>query len=139
MATKAELEAQVAELTAKLAEKKEEVEIAPTEAPAPLNVSTFPVPSEWTENVHAVLNKKFTVEVDYNSDTPTFGFSILVPREYSNASKNHWEMYGEDRRTRVINNADGVGGVKQWVEKVYNNFDNETRAKITSDRNAEHG
>lgn len=96
--------------------------------------SDIPVPAEWKEAVKSVLNERFQVEVDYNADTPTFAFSILVPQEYSNAGKNHWELYKEDRRTRVINNSDGASGVKQWVEKVYNNFDNETKAKITSDR-----
>lgn len=138
--TKAQLEAEIAELKAKL-EAKPEVspekpeETVPVEEKKPEN--TIPVPSEWTEAVHTVLNKKFGVEVDYSSDSPTFGLSILVPQEYSNASKPHWDTYHEDRRTRVINNADGVGGVKQWVERVYNNFDNETKAKITSDRNAQ--
>lgn len=138
MATKAELEAELAALKEQLAKKEEAVAVAPVEAPAPIEEkAAFPVPSEWSEAVNTTLNKRFKVEVDYNSDTPTFGFSILVPKEYSNASKNHWEMYKEDRRTRVINNADGVGGVKQWVERVYNNFDNETKAKITSDRNSD--
>lgn len=137
MASKAELEAEIAELRAKLETKEEAVEVLPVEEPAKPAASAIPVPSEWQEAVETILNKKFKVEVDYSSDSPTFGFSILVPQEYSNAPKPHWETYHEDRRTRVINNADGVGGVKQWVERVYNNFDNETKAKITSDRNAD--
>ena len=138
---RAALEQEVEALKAQLAEKTEAVEVAPVEIPAeaapeaPKNA--MPVPTDWEDAVHSILNKKFTVEVDYNADTPTFGFSILVPKEYSNASKPHWDTYHEDRRTRVIDNAQGAGGVKQWVERVYNNFDNETKAKITSDRNAE--
>lgn len=107
----------------------------PVEVVAPVPTNEIPVPADWNEAVKTILNDKFKVEVDYSADSPTFGFSILVPQEYSNASKPHWETYHEDRRTRVINNADGVGGVKQWVERVYNNFDQETKAKITSDRN----
>ena len=139
MATKAELEAELATLKEQLAQKQEQVEVAPVEAVVETKSEQgIPVPREWREAVDTILNKKFGVEVDYNADTPTFGFSILVPKEYSNASKPHWETFHEDRRTRVIENAQGAGGVKQWVERVYNNFDNETKAKLTSDRNSEH-
>ena len=135
MATKAELEAELALLKEQLTQKQVQVEVAPVEEVT--ETTKLPVPKEWQEAVDTILNKKFTVEVEYSADTPTFGFSILVPKEYSNATKPHWDTFHEDRRTRVVENAQGVAGVKQWVERVYNNFDNETKAKITSDRNLE--
>lgn len=124
MPTKAELEQELATLKAE----------KPAAPEFPKETSQFPVPKDFLESMHTTLNDRFSVEVDYHSDSPQFDLSILVPEEYSNAGKSHWDMYHEDRRTRVINNADGVGGVKQWVEKVYDNFDNETKARITSDR-----
>lgn len=133
VSNRAELEAQIAELKAQLASKTEAVEVAPVEEVKEPTVQA-PIPSDFLECVKTSLNNKFGVEIEYSSNTPNFGFSILVPKEYSNAGKPHWEMYGEDRRTRMISNAEGLQGVKQWVERVYNNFDTETKARITIDR-----
>lgn len=131
--TRAELEAEIAKLQAQIADKKEAVEVAPLEeVTAPKNEN--PVPSDYSAAVREGLNSQFNVEIEYSSNTPFFGFSILVPKTYSNAPKPHWDMYKEDRRTRMISNAEGLQGVKLWVERVYNNFDNETKARITSDR-----
>ncbi len=135
--TRTELEEQIAKLQAQLADKKEAVEVAPLEeVTAPKNET--PVPSDYLEAVNLGLNSQFRVEMEYSSNSPMFGFSVLVPKTYSNAPKPHWDMYGEDRRTRMISNAEGLQGVKQWVERVYNNFDNETKARITSDRQSQH-
>ncbi len=136
--SRTELEAQIAKLQAQLAEKKEAVEVAPLEeVTAPKNET--PIPADYQTAVKDGLNSQFRVEIEYSSNTPFFGFSILVPKTYSNAPKPHWDMYNEDRRTRMISNAEGLQGVKQWVERVYNNFDNETKARITSDRQNQNG
>lgn len=126
--TKAELEKELEELKAKLD--------TPPETPPEENVTQAHIPQQYLDAVHTILNKRFGVEMEYQPDTPNFGFSILVPKEYSNAGEPHWAMFHEDRRTRVINNSEGSAGVKLWVEKVYNNFDMETRTRITADRNA---
>ena len=94
----------------------------------------LPVPTEYREIVNSTLNKKFGIEIAYPSDTASFEFSILVPKEYSNAGLPHWETHKEDRRSRVIINALGVNGVREWATKVYENFSNETRSQIAFDR-----
>lgn len=96
--------------------------------------SQYPIPIEYREIVDTLLNKRFGIEINYMSDTSSFEFSILVPRDYSNAAKPHWETYKEDRRSRVIINALGANGVREWTTLVYNNFDMETKARITHDR-----
>lgn len=132
--SRAELEKQIAELQAKIDATKGAVEVAPLEEVTEPKTAT-PVPADYLAVVKEVLNDKFRVEIEYSSNTPNFGFSILVPQTYSNAPKPHWDMFKEDRRTRVIENGKGLNGVKEWAERVYNNFDNETKARITSDRN----
>lgn len=117
-------------------EQRSEVVTAPE---APIQVPTqpvnhFPVPLDYQEVVKTILNGKFRIEMDYSSDTASFSFGLFVPQEYSNAGKTYWDMYHEDKRSRVILNALGVNGVREWVQKVYESFDMETRAKIASDR-----
>jgi hypothetical protein len=92
------------------------------------------VPHDYLELVRTILNPKFQVELDFSTDTAEFLFSVLVPEEYSNAGKPHWDMYHEDRRTRKISNALGVNGVREWVQKIYESFDMEIRSRITQDR-----
>lgn len=96
--------------------------------------SLFPIPAEFREVVDTVLNKKFDIQIEYLSDSAAFLFSILVPKEYSNASPAHWQSMHEDRRTRTILNALGANGVREWATKVYENFDPETKSRITFDR-----
>lgn len=110
-------------------------------ATSPVTVSTsftaeskFPIPVEYREIVNLVLNKKFGVDIDYKADTAGFEFAILVPEEYSNAGKPHWETYKEDRRSKVILNALGVNGVREWATQVYENFGPETKSRITFER-----
>lgn len=137
--TRVQIEEQIANLQKQLGVSEEALIVAPVEevkAPEPNGV---PIPADYQTAVNDGLNAKFRVEIEYSSNSPFFGFSVLVPKEYSNAGKPHWDMYGEDRRTRVISNAEGLQGVKQWTERVYNNFDNETKARITSDRQHQHG
>lgn len=96
--------------------------------------SKFPVPTEYREIVDFVLNKKFNIDISYQADSAAFEFAVLVPEEYSNAGKPHWETYHEDRRSRVIGNALGVNGVREWVQKIYDNFGPEMKSRITFDR-----
>lgn len=111
---------------------------APVSAPVaePLEVKTdkFPVPQEYRLMVETILNKKFDVEIDYIGDIASFQLAILVPRQYSNAAQPHWDTFKEDRRAKVIANALGMNGVREWATKVYENFPNETKSQIVFDR-----
>ena len=96
--------------------------------------SKFPVPYEFEELKNTLLNKNFSLEIEYLPDQAAMSFSILVPKKYSNAGENHWITYKEDRRSKVISNALGANGVRQWCEQVYNNFNESTKSAITYDR-----
>lgn len=121
-----------------------EVLTKPKETPVeePVTVSTaqvsmsngFPIPYEYSELVNTLLNSKFKVEINYIADQAAFSFEILVPKEYSNASEAHWQTYKEDRRGKVIQNAYGANGVREWVLHVYENFSPEIQSMITYDR-----
>lgn len=94
----------------------------------------FPVPLEFQEIVNTTLNKKFQIEIDYIPEQAAFSFGVLVPREYSNASESHWNTYKEDRRSKVIQNAYGANGVREYVSQIYENFPPEIKSSITYDR-----
>ncbi len=96
--------------------------------------SGFPIPLDYREIVNSVLNWKFSIDMGYHGDSASFDFSILVPQEYSNATPAHWETFKEDRRTRVVDNALGLNGVREWAQRVYNNLPPETQAKVVFDR-----
>lgn len=122
----------LAEIVSGLVEKNPETPKVESNAPV-VSTSQFPIPVEYREIVNNTLNKKFGIEIGY--ETPgTFMFSVLVPEEYSNAGKNHWETYREDRRSKVIENALGTNGVQQWTTLVYDNFNPEIKSKIVFDR-----
>lgn len=93
-----------------------------------------PVPSEYREVVETVLNKEFGVRVVPLSDKPAFQLEITVPPKYSNATKDHIEMYGGDLRSRVIDYAAGSNGVREWCEAIYKNLGPEKQAQITAAR-----
>ncbi len=97
-------------------------------------VTSNPVPLEYRQIVDDVLNRSFGVEVNPRSDLPAFEFVVKVPKKYSNAPNSHWEMYKSDARPKVISYSDGLLGVKLWCEKVFDNFNQDTRAMIVSDR-----
>ena len=108
--------------TAKLKEIKEEEEkkvevLKPAE---PIH----PIPSDYLDLLTTILNSKFTAKIEYLGDRPEFMFTIVVPDEYTNIHP--------DFRSRVISNAEGLVGVRDWVNKVYSSFDPETKAKIKS-------
>ena len=96
--------------------------------------SKYPIPVEFREATDLILNKKFEIEIDYLPDVASFQFSVLVPREYSNAGNSHWETHKEDRRSKIIENAMGINGVREWSMKIYENLSSEIRSKIFYDR-----
>ena len=95
--------------------------------------NSFPIPVEYREIVDNTLNKAFGIEVNSHSGG-SFEFSILVPETYSNAGVNHWELFHEDKRTRIIETALGDNGVRLWTQHVFDNFPAETRSRIAFDR-----
>lgn len=118
-------------------EQKAPVVVVPEEPRAEVEVKGgFPVPYEYRELVDTLLNKDFGIDISYDGTTAAFDFAILVPKKYSNASQPHWDTYKEDRRSRMIQNAYGANGVREWVLKVYENFPQETQSAITYDRSA---
>lgn len=136
-----EILTKLAELTKAIAKINERLSVitAPPTVPEPKPTvneeqAGHPIPLEYQELVNTLLNKKFKVHVDYKPDQVAFEFAILVPKEYSNAGENHWNTYGEDRRSKVIQNAYGANGVREWVLQVYDNLTPEVRSAITYDR-----
>jgi len=100
----------------------------------PIAETKFPVPSEYLEMVHSMLNSKFGVTITPEPSSPMFRFTIVVPREYSPLSDAEYESAKADLRPIMLNYSDGVPGVRAWVEKVWNNFNAETKAKIKADQ-----
>lgn len=113
---------------------KEEVKELPKEEVKEPPKQEFPVPLEYQEITSTILNKKFSISVNPLSDRPMFEFVVSVPKEYSNAPEPHWLTYKADLRPKVITYAEGVNGVREWIQKVFNNFDQDTRTRIILDR-----
>ncbi len=101
--------------------------VEPTAPPT----AKYPVPSEYREIVDTILNKEFGLEMEPLSDQPAFQVSIIVPKIYSNATDNHFEMYKEDRRSRTIKYSDGSNGVREWADTVLKNLGTEISTKIS--------
>lgn len=113
------------------------VQPVPTEPTQNVTAPTdfqFPIPVEYREAIDTILNKRFGIDVKYLGDTAAFEFSILVPKGYSNAGEKHWETYHEDRRSKIILNAFGSNGVREWATQVYQNFGPEIQSLIVHDR-----
>ena len=88
----------------------------------------MPVPQDYITIVDLVLNKSFGVRLEPQTDNPSFMLTIVVPKKYSKVAE------GEDIRPKVITYADGIAGVRLWVEKVFSNFDQDTQVQIVNDR-----
>ncbi len=117
-------------------DKSEELQTRVADVPSPIQRKEpqFPIPYEYQELKNTLLNKHFEIDIEYIPDQVAMSFSILVPKKYSNAGEMHWGTYKEDRRSKVIPNALGANGVRQWMEQVYNNFNETTKSLITYDR-----
>lgn len=109
------------------------------EAPKP-SQDLNQVPQGFVDVVHNMLNQDFGIEVEHAFDMPGFWFKIIVPKKYSTASEEYFKLYGRDIRPKLIQNADGLDGAKQWVERVWNSFNPDYKSMIVQDRfkNAEH-
>ena len=97
--------------------------------------SPHTVPFEYGEVVASILNSSFGILVQGKSDLPAFEFSIVVPDKYSTAHPDQKAMLGgHDLRPKVISYAEGINGVRQWCERVFNSFSNEIKAQVVADR-----
>ena len=77
------------------------------------NGSTFltQVPVDLLKAAKDILGEKFSFECDALKDRPAFMFTVIVPKEYSNSDV-------EDKRSRVIDNALGANGVREWCSLI---------------------
>lgn len=86
------------------------------------------VPVNVRKVVDEILGEDFKVEVYADSDLPQFNFSVIVPERFGTSTvmvdtKSGREAQSvEDRRSRVISNAEGVNGVREWCQKVRQNL-----------------
>lgn len=106
----------------------------PVTPPVPVIEETYPVPTEYRTIVNQMLNQKFGIKIEPMTDRPSFMFTIVVPKEYSNMPENAYKDAGADLRTRVISYGEGIHGVRAWVERVAGNLSPEIKAKIAADR-----
>lgn len=79
-----------------------------------------PVPVNWAKAVLDILGPEFEVKFD-QPDSGGAMFTIIVPKEKSNATVDHWKMYKRDYRSRELGNT-GLAGVKEWALKVRQNL-----------------
>lgn len=93
-----------------------------------------PIPLEYRLLVDNVLNRSFGIEIIPRSDAPLFEFAIIVPEKYSTMTPAYKQMYKVDRRPKVMNYAEGTNGIREWCEKVFNNFNQDYRSMIVADR-----
>lgn len=79
-----------------------------------------PVPPTWRELVVKILGPDFECEFE---QPPQGGqkFSIIVPKEKSNADQQHWLNFARDKRTKELSNT-GITGVETWCKKVRANL-----------------
>ena len=104
------------------------------ETPATVSDSKIPVPLEYRHVVDAGLNKSFGIEIEPLFDRPSFTLVIVTPEKYSNLSEEYKKLYKRDLRPKILNYADGINGVRQWAEQVFNSFNQDIRSMIVADR-----
>ena len=80
------------------------------------------IPPKWRQIVDEILGKDFGLSVEYPDSGKGFSFTILVPREKSNAPDAHWDFYRCDKRTKAIGNAEGIEGVRRYCELIKRNL-----------------
>ena len=121
--------------------KKQEQLISVAPAPVISEVATtlssetiIPVPLEYRHVVDAGLNKSFGIEIEPLFDRPSFTLVIVTPEKYSNLSEEYKKLYKRDLRPKILNYADGINGVRQWAEQVFNSFNQDIRSMIVADR-----
>lgn len=108
--------------------------IPATPQPTVTESTVYPVPIEYRECVDQELNKEFGVTIDPHPDAPLFTFTVVVPDKYSNMTPSQREINKADLRPKVISYAEGINAVREWSQRVFNNFSPEIRSLIVNDR-----
>jgi hypothetical protein len=82
------------------------------------------IPPSWRRVVDTVLGPEFGIDVRYPDEKSNglFLFTVIVPKEKSNAPKDHWEMYKSDRRTKNIAGNPSVGEIQKHCERIKANL-----------------
>lgn len=83
---------------------------------------SMPIPPSWRTIVDELLGTDFGIKVSYPTGGSGFLFTLIIPKEKSNASKDHWEMFKADLRTKALSGNDGIDGVRKYVELVKRNL-----------------
>jgi hypothetical protein len=78
------------------------------------------VPPAWRKLTDEILGSEFDIELDLPENGGQH-FIVHVPKEKSNAGKDHWDMYKRDKRTRELGNT-GIRGVKEWLLRIRKNL-----------------
>lgn len=78
------------------------------------------VPQAWRRLTDEILGTDFEISLRLPENGGQI-FEIMVPREKSNATKDHWEMHKRDKRSRELGNT-GIKGVKDYLLKVRKNI-----------------
>lgn len=102
--------------------------------PVGTGISDPSIPSDYRVAVDTILNKSFDIKVNPLPDRPAFEFTIVVPKQYSNASPAHLQTYGGDYRPIILDNVLGINGVKDWATKVFNQLGQTIQTQVTMDR-----
>lgn len=79
-----------------------------------------PVSPKWRKQVETILGPEFGCEINH-ADDGGVKFTVIVPREKSNATQDHWDMYKADRRTIEVSRT-GLEGVKQYCLRIRANL-----------------
>lgn len=77
---------------------------------------------EWRKIVDEILGPDFGIMVNFDKDGSTMKFTIIVPKDKSNAKQDYMEFYKHDYRTIALNPAATGIGVRQWCERIKRNL-----------------
>lgn len=102
-------------------------------APLPVTSENY-VPPDYREAVDIILNRHFSLSIVPRKDRPEFELSVIVPEKYSTLSSAQKTMNGTDLRFKVISYAEGVNGVRDYIQQIWNTFTPEIRNQIVVDR-----
>ena len=74
------------------------------------------IPVNIRKEVDEILGKSFDIKIVPNATLPNFAFSIIVPDKYKDITVQ------KDVRTKIVSNAEGLNGIRDWCNKVKNNL-----------------
>ncbi len=81
----------------------------------------IPVNPAWEAKVREIIGEAVDrIEMAYPKNGGTL-FTVIIKKEFSNASPSYMQMMKEDRRTREIGNG-GIQEVEQWAKLIRQNI-----------------